>query len=205
MTLITKKVSDAEGGIFEVGFNEQDGVLYPLNSALREGTVKQPFYRFADTVGDGSGVYDLNGDYSAGGLGLTIAKVQPSAGEVLRLERVIWFIRDTGSFKASGYGAVAGSLTNGIQVRVQNDGGTLVNLTSQEKIVTNGGIGTYCYDVDVKTWGSGDEMLLARWTFAKAGYPLRLIGDNNERFELVLNDDFSDLVHHAFHLQGYYE
>ena len=43
------------------------------------------------------------------------------------------------------------------------------------------------------------------------GYPIRLDGSQNERLEVVLNDDFTDgassnaLANHFFVAQGYYE
>ena len=197
-----KKVKDALGADFDAGFTLVNGIYHPVAASLNEGEVKTPFYRFADLNGDGSGVYDAIGNYSGAP---TPFYIQPAADEILRILRVVVFIRDSGSFKASGYGSVGGDLTNGIKVEVVDNSGTLIDLTAQESIVTNAGWGSYCYDVDVKTWGTGDEVLLCRWTFGKAGFPLRLVGDNNERLEFILNDDFTFLVHHAFHCQGFYE
>lgn len=203
MSVVIKKVTDAEGNQFDVGFNLEDSIHYPMASQLNSGAVGQIFMRFADLNGDGTGTYNLIQDYSTV---QDIASVAPGSGEVLRIERMIAFIRDGGQFLASGYGAL-GQLTNGIQVRVQDDGGTIVDLTAQETIVTNAGWGSYCgVDVDLKTWGSGDAFIIARWTFGKSGVPLRLDGDaSNQRLEIVLNDDFTGLVNHAFNIQGYYE
>ena len=201
MTVVTKKVTDALGAQFDVPFWQDGSYFYPMQQPSSVGVLPKLFYRFADLNGDGTGVYDLTGDYSGVA---DIAYVQPPAGSILRLTRMIIYIRDNGQFNASNYGNRA-TLTNGISVRVQNDSGTILNLTAQETVVTNAGWGSNCYDVDLKEWGSGDKMLMARWTFERAGYPIRLDGDNNERFEIVLNDDFTDLVNHAFNLQGYWE
>ena len=201
MSIVIKKVSDANGLQFDVPFWQDGSSFYPMQKSGDVGSVPTPFYRFADVNGDGSGAYDMNGDYSAGA---EIAYVQPGAGQILRLERVIVYMRDTGSFDTGGYGN-GPELTNGIILRVQDNSGTLVNLTSQETIVTNGGWASYCHDCEVRAWGTGDEFLTLRWTFGKAGFPIRLVGDNNERLEFVLNDDFTNLVHHAFHLQGFFE
>ena len=59
--------------------------------------------------------------------------------------------------------------------------------------------------MQVLAWGAGNDQLIARWTFSKAGRPIRLVGDNNERLEVVLNDDFTGLVHQYFVVQGYIE
>jgi hypothetical protein len=52
---------------------------------------------------------------------------------------------------------------------------------------------------------AGDEMLQVRWTFAKSGAQLRLNGNNNERLEVVLDDDLDGLIEHYFMVQGVYE
>ena len=81
-------------------------------------------------------------------------------------------------------------------------------------IKTNGEWGQFCYDAEVYAGSLGNlnTYLRVRWTFANSGYPLRLVGANNERLEVVLNDDFSlnngssdPLVEQYFVVQGYFE
>lgn len=161
--------------------------------------------RYLDTVGNGSGTKNANGNYSGAGLGETIFKIQPAAGSVYRIARVIISIRDASGFQAEEYGNLAAALSTGIEVRVQNDSGTLIDLTDGIPITTNAAWGELCYDVDLKTWGNGDEFLLVRWTFSRSGTTPQLVGDRNERLEFVLNDDLSGLVSHYFLAQGYVE
>lgn len=63
----------------------------------------------------------------------------------------------------------------------------------------------FCYDVELKSWGAGNEVLLVRYTFLKSGQFVRLVGDNNERLEVVLNDNLTGLIDHSFLIQGYIE
>ena len=70
---------------------------------------------------------------------------------------------------------------------------------------TSGIWGLHSYDVQQLDWGSGNNVLLARWTFARMGTPLQLHGHQNERLEVVLQDDFSGLIAHVFVAQGFEE
>ena len=77
----------------------------------------------------------------------------------------------------------------------------LCDFTDGVPITTNGNLGRICYDVDIKGWGTGNEVLLARFTFEKCGYPLIL--EPGEKLVINLSDDCSGLVDHYFLIQGY--
>ena len=117
---------------------------------------------------------------------------------------MIVFIQDTGAFDSDKYGNGI-ALANGIQVRVQDDSETISDMTNDLPIKTNTHWARMCYDIDLNTFGVGDEVMVVRWTFNKAGQFIRLDGSQNERLEVVLNDDFSALVDHTFLIQGYIE
>lgn len=155
--------------------------------------------RYLDFNGDGTGGKNANGNYASAA---DILYIQPPAGYTFHIARMIVEIEDTGVMRAEYYGSTNGALTNGIQVREQDDSGTINDLTDGVPIKTNAGWGSQCYDVDVKSWGAGNEVLLVRWTFAASGAPIVLDGANNERLEVVLNDDLSGLVEHRFMVQG---
>ena len=175
------------------------------------GDVLPIFSRHLDTTGDGSGTKNAIGDYSGGGG--TVFKIQPAPGQIIRVTRMIVFASGKKtSFNTDTYGSLTGSLTNGVVVRTQNDGGTLINLTDNIPIKYNGDWGRVCYDSDIFVGTGGtDTSLRVRWTFEKAGYPLRLVGNDSERLEVYLNDDFTDgggatgLSNHYFVVQGFYE
>jgi len=180
------------------------------------GPVPTPLYRVLDTNGDGTGLDNVIGDYSSAE---EIFYIQPPAGQVFRIERMMIYMRITkGDFDFDEYGKDQ-VLTNGIQVRIQNDGGTMTDLTNGIPIKRFGGWIRVCFDVDpaggdINTDYAVDAMVGARWTFSRAGYPVRLDGDNNERLEVVLNDNFDDpsgspgdsqIKEHYFMVQGYIE
>lgn len=160
-------------------------------------------WQFADEVGDGSGNINAVGDYLAS---LTEFAIAPPAGKVFSIARMIVTVRDTGSFDSGSYGNGL-TLVNGISVEkrtgVVNGASSLVqSLTDPVKIETNTDWGSYCYDIGVSNFGQGDEVMLVRWTFARAGVALRLDGDANEYLAVRLNDDFTGLVGHVFNMQG---
>lgn len=182
------------GEIKETKKRLPEDVIVPSNT----GQTRQSLSRFLDLDGDGTGTKNAIGDYSTA----DTLYIQPAAGTVYRIERMLVSIEDGVGMRAERYGGLAAALTNGVTVRVADDSGTILDLTDGLPIKSNAGWGSYCYDVDIKAWGAGNELLLVRWTFAKAGVPLRLDGDNNERLEVILNDDMTGLVSHYFMVQG---
>ena len=169
-----------------------------------DGPQKMPLFRLLDTNGDGSGTTNAIGDYDPTA---EIFYIQPPAGTVYRIARMIVHAEDGPSMTAEEYGNLGSALTNGIAVRVQDDSGTIVSLTDDFLIKSNAHWAAMCFDADVKTWGvtPSNELLAVRWTFTKAGQYIRLDGDNNERLEVLLNDEFDGLVSHYFFVQGYNE
>ena len=157
------------------------------------------FSRFADTNGDGTGTKNANGDYSSAA---DIFYIRPPAATVYRVHRMLISYEDTSGMIAAEYGNLAAALTNGITIRVQDDDGTISDMTDGVPVKTNAEWGRMCFDADVKTWGSGNELFVARWTFAKSGAAVVLDGGLNQRLEVVLNDDLRGLISHYFLLQG---
>ena len=157
------------------------------------------FSDFADTDGDGTGTKNAIGNYAGG---QEIFYIQPPTGVVYRVHRMLVSYEDAAGMQAQEYGNTGAALTNGIQIRIQNDTETLSDITDGVPIKTNAHWGRMCYDVDVKSWGSGDELLCARWTFAKSGAAIVLDGSRNERLEILLNDSFTGLISQYFLLQG---
>lgn len=156
-------------------------------------------YRYLDTNGDDTGDINAIGDYSSTP---EVFYIQAPAGVKYELHRMIVAVEDGSGFRAERYGNLAAALTNGITIQCLNDDGVTCNLTDNRPIKTNAQWGMLCYDVELKSWGAGDELLLARLTFEKAGEPLIIDGDMSGRLEVQLNDDFTGLVEQHFMIQG---
>jgi hypothetical protein len=155
-----------------------------------------------DTAGDGTGTKNLIGNYSATASAVTVAYIASAGGGGADLHRLIFSIKDTSGMLAEEYGN-ASSLLVGYSFEILDaDSNSILDLNDGFKIQDNSDFATLCYDVDVKSWGTSptNEMLVARWTFSRAGSPLQL--DPGYRIQTTLNDDFSGLLSHRFMVQG---
>jgi hypothetical protein len=171
-----------------------------------KGPAQLPFVQLMDSVGDGSGVTNWNLDLlSTESIARVGVPSGSSAVSTLRIARIIVSVVDTTGFQAEEYGNLGSELTNtGIQM-------ALVDVDSARTVVDffpmairkNADYGRYAFDVDVKSWGAGDEMLVTRLTFTKFGAPLRLTGDR--QLQVVMNDDMDGLKEHSFVVEGVWE
>ena len=152
--------------------------------------------------GDGQSQMNVNGSVTP-----VTFYYKPAAGTVFRVARLIMSMQDTSGFSAGEYGNLGSALSTGCDLKHVDDTGTITDFTGNYGIYTNADWGFYCYDVDLKTWGVGDEFLMARMTFTKMGQYIRLDGDdaNNGLIEFVVNDDLTGLTDHRILLQGYFE
>jgi len=132
----------------------------------------------------------------------TTFKWTPGTGRTGYIQRMLINIEDVGSFDSAAYGNNI-TLTNGISLGVFDSSGTIVtDVVDSHNIKTNADWAMHCHDVTVHDFGLGNETLTARWTFARSGQPL-WVPSGGHYFGVVLNDDFSGLVNHNIHLQGW--
>ena len=144
-----------------------------------------------DTNGDGTGTINAIGDYSGAE---EIFYIQPPASTVYKIERFIVYLRGAkADINLDTYGK-NNVLSNGITVRIQNDSGTVVSFTNSLPIKRFAGWVRVSMDGELlgtKDDFKTDKILVSIWDIPHCqGYPLCLDGDNNERLEVVLNDDF---------------
>jgi hypothetical protein len=158
-------------------------------------------FRYLDSNGDGTGDKNVVGNYSTDASSFYI---QPPPNTEYHIERLIVAIRDGAGFRAERYAGLGAALTNGIDIQKRDTGGRILySFLDGVPIRTNGDWGRLCYDVDLKTWGAGDDFLLVRFTIGKSGGHLHLDGSKNENLAITLNDDFTALNDHFFLVQGY--
>jgi hypothetical protein len=131
----------------------------------------------------------------------------PSATSTFRAFRLLVTVEDEMGFQADEYGNLGSSLGTGLLIQVSDSNGTKIDLCDGVPITKNSEWAHFFHDVDVKSWGvtPTNELLTARWTFAKAGVPIRLEGSESEELQVILQDDFSALLGHFFVVQGYCE
>lgn len=132
----------------------------------------------------------------------------PSARSTMRVMRMLVTIEDTSGIAQDEYGNLGASLTSGILVRTaDSSGATILDLLDGGAIRTNADWSRYCYDVQLHSWTASptNEMVSVRWTFDKAGVPIRLEGGKSESIQVRLRDNLTGLVTHNFIVQGYFE
>jgi hypothetical protein len=172
------------------------------SSAIIAALPITPICRFLDTVGDGTGTKNANGNYAAA----TVFRIQPGANQVFVIKTLTWFMRDNSAFNSGSYGGGL-TLTNGVILRTQNGGGTIYNFMDGLNVFTNADIARLAGIIDYVdlSSGTGDDFLRAVIDFEQLlGQPLTLTQtNNNERLEIVLQDNFTGLIQHRFQAGGY--
>lgn len=152
-----------------------------------QSTTQTPVYRFLDTAGNGTGVKNA----ISSTVPLTFY-LQPPAGAVYNITRLVATVEDSAVSDATLYGAVL--ITNGVTIR-RVSGSTIITLTDGVTIKTNTQWARFC---EVKTVTTQLQAVCEL-------DGLRLNGDRSERLEVILNDDFSGLDGHYFMAQGWRE
>lgn len=156
-------------------------------------------FRYLDTNGDGTGTKNANGNYSSAE---EIFYIQPPAGLSYKLNRLMILIEDQKGFEAGNYGALAAALTNGIEIKAVNNDGITCDITDGIPITHNGHWAILAFDIDLKVWGSGEDLLIARFCLNGIGESIIIDGDQGGRFNVYLNDDFTGISEHYFMVQA---
>ena len=89
--------------------------------------------------------------------------------------------------------------TSLIQLKNSSDV-VLLDLTDGLPIKKNADFGRVCYDQKISNIGAGTDIIQVRWTFARAGAPLKM--EDGDKLVITFNDDFTGLTDHTFMVQG---
>lgn len=194
LIVTTPEGSSAEANI-GVTLGKAPSLPYPA-------VVPPPIYRYLDENGDGTGNKDATGNYSGA---VTEFKITPPSDKVFRISRLIVAIRDGNGMSPQEYGNLGTSLSNGISMQIRDASGTVENITDDLPITTNAEWAQLAFDSEISNYGSGNEYVRVRLTFANAGFPLRIDGTAGQYFAILLNDNLSGLTQHRFAVEGYEE
>lgn len=197
------KIKDAAGIIRYMeasGAGTLEDPYKPIHADNEAGPVRLPFYNFADINGDGTGAYNMavNGSVTP-----VMFKIAPAAGQIVRIARLITSIRASAAFRAGGWGSQTAPLTNGIDI-IWKKNGVLIPLT-RDRVKSHYDLSSFSFDTAYHDWGQGDQFMVNRFTFKKAGQYLRLIGDDGDELQYIMNDNLTYLVDQRVANQGYYE
>ena len=154
--------------------------------------LNKPFFRYLDINGDGTGNKAVTGNYAGEAEEFYL---EPAAGQVFICHRMIVGIEDSTGMDVGAYG-------NGITL---TQDGSVIDLLDGLPIKTNGHWAKMCHDVELRAWGTGNDIITVRWTFTKSGPGLRLIGNNNDKLSVTVEDNYSGLLDHKFMVEGHME
>ena len=128
----------------------------------------------------------------------------PTAGEIWVCERMIFNLTDSGGMSPTEYAALGTFLNPGYDVRVVNgDGDVLSVLNGSKPITVNADINSVCFDFNNMGLNiAGPDTFVSRWTWSKAGSPVRLIGDNGEKIVIDFVNSFVGMNYHTFFVDG---
>lgn len=190
-------IKDANGNTVYMSV-DGDGTLddpFSSGTGIARGT-HPALYQFLDTVGDGSGSISMAVD---GSITPVVFKLKPPAGQVYQIARVIFSLRDNAAMDAGGWGGVATPLTNGLLTEIKQQG---VTESTLPPLKSHFDIAARSYDISHHEWGTGDEFVVARLTYTKAGRYLYLDGDEGDEYIVTIRDDISYLVEQMMNIQG---
>lgn len=129
----------------------------------------------------------------------------PEAGKYWHISRLIMYIEGVTSPKVTQYGSTA-ALTNGMRLFHTSGGATgaeLKDFMGGLTAKTNADWSSFCFDVNLSQPGQGNGIVVGRWTFEKAGTPVILDGNKDDKLVLLNQDDLSSsLIDHRFFIQG---
>lgn len=153
-------------------------------------------YQLLSTNGDGTGLVSMNVD------GTTPVKffIQPPITEKYVLERMNVEVIDSSFNDALKYGAL--TLSNGMDIYVENDSGIIKRYTNEFKIKRNfdwallAGVDTPLLSAPVT------DALVVRWTFGKGCTDIVLDGSNTERLVVEVKDLMTGLDDQLIIVQG---
>lgn len=174
--------------------------------SIREwrGVQPQPIMRYLDTVGNGTGVKNANGNYASAEEEFLIA---PPSGKTYRLLRLHWHIADGTINNTNQYGGIA-SLTNGCNLVVRESVGstTLFNLTDNVPVQQNTHLARIA-QIQMRETGftGGEDYLKSVIPLDATGTSVRLDGTAGEYLAVTVNDDLTGLTQHRFFVYGYVE
>lgn len=158
------------------------------------------FRQMMSTNGDQTtGTTNMGGDYSATA---TDFYVQPNSDHIFLVGTVIISISDDAKFIQSGYGAIAGGITNGVTGFITKNGvkaNAFGNLTFKSNVDWFA-VGS---DVVLSSFDLNPQTLVVHFhAFSDTGGYIVLDGRVGDRIGLTINDNLSTLVRQVGIVRG---
>jgi hypothetical protein len=154
--------------------------------------------RFLDTNGDGTGTKNAIGNYSL------VAQpffIQPASNEIFLIYSFLMQLSDSGAlFSIDEYGNLNTALTNGLLVRLKRAGVVTLDLLDGQPIKINDHYAHLAQQVQLIDWAGTANTLRAEFTVGAGPYVL--YGSEQDRLEVLCNDNFTGLIDQTFLARG---
>lgn len=116
-------------------------------------------------------------------------EIAPPAEEIWSMERVLIVMTAVG-MKAQTFGGMV-ALTNGIRFIQERGGVEVEDFLDGETVKTNADFGLLAGVDNIVQGLPADDLLNVRWTLGKAGFPMFLRGNDQEKLIAVIQDDLT--------------
>ncbi len=155
----------------------------------------RPFRFFLTASGDGLGANNHNGNYT---VPTDFFYISTSRFDI---HSIVIMVSDAASFGQTDYGAIASGLLNGVTFWVNIPGTGDVRLLTPDPIKFNYDWYTVTEHASITTFsGSAQTLVISFEIMNDFGIPLTLF--TGWKFIVRLNDNFTGLLRHTFHLRG---
>lgn len=159
-----------------------------------------PFLEFMDTNGDGTGVKNAVGDYSATPTNFFYTRPAGSEGNLF-INSLKIHLQSPVKINAQGYGNNMGPLDNGIILFLEDESQVMTrDFTSGIPIKTNSDWSKYGARTGIEPYSGGDYFFKASFRAVEPTKPVLIPPEHS--IGLTLNDDFSSLISQTFFLEG---
>lgn len=167
--------------------------LYTKQAYLNQNEI---FMQLLSTSGDGTGTTDMSID---GSITPVDFYIQPPIGEKWYVSRWILYLQDEKGFDVTKWGS-NGTLTNGVKLFIERDG---VETQTGGAFTTNGDVAAATYDMALHTFGSADDIIVARLAFTEMGACVELNGTTNDKLIVRISDNLSSVSKQTVQAQGF--
>ncbi|MDH5654209.1 MAG: hypothetical protein OEZ39_20320 [Gammaproteobacteria bacterium] len=161
-----------------------------------------PFIHVLDTVGDGSGIHAIDGDYSAVAQSFSF---RPTAN-IYTIAIVTIHLGYSGTLVHNRYADLATALTNGLKIRSVDSGdNVLVDLMGGLPIKENHHFAHFVTEKIVTGFAASQwdtAFIMRLYTDFTKG--IQIDGTAGEYFELYANDNFTGVADHHCIIKGAY-
>lgn len=129
--------------------------------------------------------------------------LRPTSADVFIVSEVVITVEDTGAMTPALFGFLT-QLIKGVKLQVLDAASAVTyDLFDGEPIKANKDLPKFFADVEVISWGSGNEIIVGTFDLSRSGSPLAIDGAASETLVATVQDDLTGLVDMTMRVKGY--